>query len=71
MNEKEADRLRNIADALDDQYYDSCINRDSTNNQDRWFHWAANEIRKVIMDSGFKGIINTKYDTTTTTNKEV
>lgn len=64
MNEKEADKLRVIANVLDDQYYDSDI--DCTNKQSKWFHWAAQEIRKVIIDSEFDGITNVKCGTTRT-----
>lgn len=65
MKKKEADRLRDIANVLDDQCY--AYDTDESNRQAQWFHWAANEIRKVIMDGGFNGIIDAKYDKTCTT----
>ena len=59
MKKNEADRFRDIADVLDDHSYESYY--DGYSRQARWFHWAANEIRKVIMDAGFNGIIDAKY----------
>lgn len=64
MKQSEADRLRDIADVLDDNYND--FPKDSTNTQAYWFYWAAQEIRKVIMNSGFRGFNNEKYDHTRT-----
>lgn len=62
MKKEEADRLRDIANTLDDHSYD--IYYDGDTKQARWFHWAANEIRKVIMDGGYNGIIDAKYSKT-------
>lgn len=67
MKKTEADRLRDIADTLDDQYYNTAI--DSTNSQSQWFHWGATEIRKLIMDGGHIVFTNKKYDNTQTTCK--
>lgn len=67
MKQNEADRLRDIANELDDHYDD--FPKDSTNTQAYWFHWAAEEIRKIIFDSGFNAFNNAKYDNTTTTQK--
>lgn len=67
MKKNEADRLRDIANALDDQCYANIYDTDEYNRQSQLFHWAANEIRKVIMDGGFNGIIDAKYDKTCTT----
>lgn len=58
MKKKEADRLREIANVLDDHSYD--IYRENS-KQARWFHWAANEIRVVLMEAGYNGIIDAKY----------
>lgn len=66
MKKNEADRLRDIANELDDQCYAIC-NNDGYNRQAQLFHWAANKIRIVIMDGGFNGIIDAKYDKTGTT----
>lgn len=62
MKKKEADRLRDIANVLDDQCYAIIYDTGEYNRQSQRFHWAANEIRKVIMDGGFNGIIDAKYD---------
>lgn len=66
MKNNEADRLRDIANVLDDKCYVIC-NNDGYNRPAQLFHWAANEIRKVIMDGGFNGITDEKYDKTCTT----
>ena len=58
MKKIEADRLRDIANELDDHSYD-VYPKDHT--QANWFHWAATEIRKVIMNAGFNCIIDAKY----------
>lgn len=58
MTREEAKRLRDIANKLDDHSYDIM---DHTNREAHWFHWGANEIRKVIMDGGYNGIIDEKY----------
>lgn len=50
MRKKEADRLRDIADVLDDHCYDIYP---KDHKQAYWFHWGAQEIRKVIFDGGF------------------
>lgn len=50
MKKKEAKRLREIANVLDDH---SCDIKDHTSKQAHWFHWAAQEIRKVLFYSGF------------------
>lgn len=67
MNKNEADRLRDIANTLDDQY--KYFDNDRTNKQTQWFHWASQEIRKVIFYSGFNAFNDSKYDITTTTHK--
>lgn len=67
MKKEEANRLRDIANELDDHCYD-IYSKDHT--QANLFHWASTEIRKVIMDAGFNGIIDAKYDKTTTTKWE-
>lgn len=70
MKRNEADRLRDIANVLDDHCYDIYH---SDSKQSWWFRWAATEIRKVIMDGGFNGITDEKYDRTHTAwelNKE-
>lgn len=59
MKKKEADRLRDIANCIDDHSYETYYDGDS--RQARWFHWVANEIRKVIMNAGFNSIIDAKY----------
>lgn len=59
MKKIEANRLRDIANCIDDHSYD--VYDDGDSRQARWFHWAANEIRKVIMDAGFNCIIDAKY----------
>ena len=64
MKKEEAKRLRDIADVLDDQYYHSDM--DGTNQIARWCHWGAEEIRKVVSDSGFNAFNDEKCGTTTT-----
>lgn len=61
MKKNEADRLRDIANTLDDQCYANIYDTNEYNRTAQLFHWAANEIRIVIMDSGFNGIIDAKY----------
>lgn len=61
MKKSEADRLRDIANTIDDHSYD-VYPKDHT--QANWFHWAATEIRKVIMNGGFNGIVDEKYSKT-------
>lgn len=61
MRQNEADRLRDIADVLDEHYND--FPKDSTNNEAHWFRWAAEEIRKVLFNSGYNSFNNA---TTTT-----
>ena len=61
MKKNEADRLRDIADILYDHGYD--IYMDSTNDEAHWFRWAAEEIRKVLFNSGYSSF----NDTNTTT----
>ena len=58
MKKTEADRLWNLANELDDHSYDIYA---ADHRQAQWFHWAAVEIRKVIMDAGYNGIIDAKY----------
>ena len=67
MKQNEADRLRDIANELDGHYND--FSKDSNNTQAYWFHWAAQEIRKIIFDAGFNAFNNVNYDHTTTTRK--
>ena len=64
MKKNEADRLRDIADVLDDHYND--FPRDCTNNESHWLSWAADEIRKVLFNSGFNAF---NHDGTTTTHQ--
>ena len=59
MRKKEADRLKDIANVLDDHSYDVYYAGDT--KQAHWFHWGAQEIRKVIMNGGFNGITDAKY----------
>ena len=61
MKKNEADRLRDIADVLDDHGYD--IYMDHTSEEAHWFRWAAEEIRKVLFNSGYSSF----NDATTTT----
>lgn len=73
MKKKEAKRLRDIANELDDHCYELYYKDQKHSKEAEWFHWAANEIRIVIMDSGFNGIIDAKYNKPCTTwelNKE-
>lgn len=58
MKRHEANRLRDIANELDDHSYDIYS---EDRKQAQWFHWAATEIREVLMNSGFNGIIDAKY----------
>lgn len=67
MNKNEANRLRDIADVLDDHYND--FPKDSTNTQAHWFYWASQEIRKVIFNSGFNAFNESMCGTTTTTQE--
>lgn len=64
MRKNEADRLRDIADVLDDHCND--LSKDSTNREAHWFHWGAEEIRKVIFNSGFRCFSDVESGTTTT-----
>ena len=61
MKKNEADRLRDIADILYDHGYD--IYMDSTNDEALWFRWAAEEIRKVLFNSGYPSFNNTSTTT--------
>ena len=63
MKKNEADRLRDIADVLYDHGYD--IYMDSNNEEASWFGWAAEEIRKVLFNSGYSSF----NDTNTTTQR--
>ena len=63
MKKNEADRLRDIADVLYDHGYD--IYMYSNNDEARWFRWAAEEIRKVLFNSGYSSF----SDTNTTTQR--
>lgn len=67
MKKKEADRLRDLANLLDEHCY--AIYHSDT-KQAWWFRWASTEIRKVIMDAGFNGIIDERYNRTTAEWKE-
>lgn len=58
MKKSEADRLRDIADVLDDHCYDIYP---EDHKQAYWFHWGAQEIRKVLFDSGFHAFLDEKY----------
>ena len=58
MRKAEADRLRDIADILDDHSY-NIYSED--HKQAHWFHWGAQEIRKVLFDSGFHAFFDAKY----------
>ena len=63
MRQSEADRLRDIADVLDEHY--NSFPKDSTNEEAHWFRWAATEIHKVLFDSGYPSF----NDATTTTQR--
>ena len=65
MKRTEANRLREIANELDDHSYDIYYKDHRYTKEAEWFHWAATEIRKVIIDSGFNGIIDAKLKTKT------
>lgn len=67
MRKEEADRLRDIADVLDDHC--NYLPKDSTNREAHWFHWGAEEIRKVLFNSGFNAFNHTDYCTTTRRNE--
>lgn len=58
MKKKEAERLREIADLLDEHFLDIWH---ENHNHGWWLHSTATEIRKVIMDAGFNGFIDAKY----------
>ena len=62
MKKNEADRLRDIANVLYDHGYS--IHMDSTNDEARWFYWAAEEIRKVLFNSGYPSFNDTSTTTT-------
>lgn len=51
MKKKEAERLREIADVLDEHFLDVWH---SNHKHGWWLHWTAQEIRKVIIDSGLR-----------------
>lgn len=70
MKRDEANRLRDIANELDDYSYDIC-HKDGYNKQVQMFHLAAYKIRELIMDSGFDSFIDTKYIKTKQTNWEL
>lgn len=63
MRQNEADRLRDIANVLYDHGYD--IYMDHTSEEAQWFRWAAEEIRKVLFNSGYSSF----NDATTTTTQ--
>ena len=58
MRKSEADKLRDIAFILDEFFYEIYI-KDHTLGYK--VHWAANEIRNILMNSGFNGFIDAKY----------
>ena len=62
MKKTEADRLRDIADVLDEHY--NSFPKDSTNDEAHWFRWAATEIHKVLFDSGYPSFNDTSTTTT-------
>ena len=68
MKKTEADRLRDIADVLDEHY--NSFPKDSTNKEANWFRWAATEIRKVLFDSGYPSFNNTSTTTTQRSSEE-
>ena len=55
MKKNEADRLRDIADVLEDHCYYLYYKDEKHSKEAEWFYWGATEIRKLIIDSGFKG----------------
>ncbi len=61
MKKKEAKRLRDIANELDNYCYDLYYKDPKHSKEAQWFHWGATEIRKVIMNGGYNGIIDAKY----------
>ena len=62
MKKNEADRLRDIANVLYDHSYD--IYMDHTSEEAHWFRWAAEEIRKVLFNSGYPSFNDTSTTTT-------
>lgn len=60
MKKSEANRLRDIANELDGHSYDLYYKYHKYTKEAEWFHRAATEMRKVIIDSGFNGIIDAK-----------
>ena len=65
MKRTEANRLREIANELDDHCYDLYYKDHKYTKEAERFHRAAIEIRRVIIDSGFNGIIDAKRKTKT------
>ena len=62
MKKNEADRLRYIANVLDEHY--NGFPKDSTNKEAHWFRWATEEIRKVLFNSGYPSFNDTSTTTT-------
>lgn len=64
MKRKEAKRLRDIANVLDDQCSRLFYKDPKHCDEAKWLHFAANQIREVLMDGGFNGIVDEKYSKT-------